>query len=88
MFNLKIELRCDPRNDEEVALIKKAAMMGAKHLQTVVLLMGHDRTPQISMFGGDFFTAEEEISMADDIPQDEETTDAADEGDASPAEGV
>lgn len=72
MRTINIELRFDDDTPEKVKVIEIAAKMAAKHLFTTALLVSGKRKPQIAMHGSDFFSSAEEISLADDIPQDDE----------------
>lgn len=74
MKTIKIELRYDPETDEKGDIVVRAAKMAAKHLWTQALLLGDKRKPQIALYGSDFFTGDEEISLADDITQEAEET--------------
>lgn len=64
-----IELRVSFKDDKEGKheIIREAAKVAAKHLYTTALLISDDRKPQIMLQGGDFFTATEEILLADEI---------------------
>ncbi len=68
MLTLKIELRVDVQDSQQEQVIKDAAKQVAKHLKTLAILMGGRRTPQIALYGSDFFSPEEEIDLADDLP--------------------
>lgn len=80
MRTLKIELRYHPSNDTNDNIVQKAAKMAAKHLWTQALLIGEKRKPTIALYGSDFFSREEEISLADDIPQDEQSPEEVTQG--------
>ena len=67
MLTLKIELRVDVKDPEQEETMKTAAKQVAKHLKTLAILMGGQRSPQVALYGSDFFTAEEEIDLADDL---------------------
>ena len=62
-----IELRVSFKDKEKEQIMRDAAKVAAKHLYTTALLISDDRKPQIMLQGGDFFTATEEICLADDI---------------------
>lgn len=72
MRTYKIELRVDFLDKDKFKHLEAAAKTAAKHLYTQALLLQDKRAPQIALEGSDFFSSTEEISLADDIPQDEE----------------
>lgn len=62
-----IELRVSFKEQEKEDIMREAAKVAAKHLYATALLISDERKPQIMLQGGDFFTAAEEIMLADDI---------------------
>lgn len=70
MRTLKIELRMDFDDPERIKTVEEAAKVAAKHLYTTALLIADNkRKPQIALYGGDFFTPEEEIILAEELEQ-------------------
>jgi hypothetical protein len=68
MRTFTIELRVDDSDAEHVDIIKDAAKVAAKHLFATALLLPFRHKPQIALTGSDFFATQEEIELADDIP--------------------
>jgi hypothetical protein len=77
MKSYTIELRCDDDTPEKDEIILSAAKVAAKHLFTMACLIAGKRKPQISLRTSDMFVAESEISLAEDIPDDEASNEAA-----------
>jgi hypothetical protein len=68
-----IELRVHHQDPEKDTIIRDAMRVAAKHVYTTALLIADsNRKPQIALSSSDFFEAAEEISLADDIPTDED----------------
>jgi hypothetical protein len=67
MFTFTIELRVPFDDKERLDITQKAMTVAAKHVFTTATLIADDRKPQISLYGGDYFTPTEEIMLADDI---------------------
>ena len=72
MRTITIELRVDYSDRSKDEVIIAAAKMAAKHIYTSALLISDKRKPTIALHSGDFFSGTEEISLADDIPQDDD----------------
>jgi len=74
MKTLKIELRVDFSDDREnkEKILEDAMKVAAKHMLTTALLLKDKRPPTIALYGGDLFTSEEEIMLADDIPPEQD----------------
>jgi hypothetical protein len=87
MKSLIIELRYDDNENPEIdGIIMPAAKIAAKHLFTVACLIAGKRRPQIALRTSDMFVAEEEISLAEDIP--EATSEEVDEATGGTTEAV
>ncbi len=70
MRTYTIELRVDYADKAKFEIIKTAAKMAAKHIYSTAVLIQDKGKPEIALSSGDFFSAEEEIMLADDIPTD------------------
>jgi hypothetical protein len=77
-----IELRADlPPAKQE--LILTSMRMAAKHVFTTALLLAEKRKPLIALSTSDMIEGAEEISLADDMPVDEEPAEEPTEGETA-----
>ncbi|HLL29011.1 MAG TPA: hypothetical protein VKT73_15345 [Xanthobacteraceae bacterium] len=76
---LTIQVRFDHRDadtkEEKDKQMLTAAKMAAKHIYTTALLLQDKSKPQVALFTEDMFTPQEEILLADDIPEEQPAED-------------
>jgi hypothetical protein len=69
MRTIKIELRYDDSDQEQVAVLDEAGKQCAKSLLSTAMLLATRRKPQIAMFVGDNFNSTEEVNLADEFAE-------------------